>query len=159
MDHGILERLFAEHYNGALLYALSLAKDRALAEDLVSNAFFKALTARHNEEASFKSWLFTVIRNEHTSYHRRYRRQAELSDSLQDEDESLLAELIKDEEYRALYHAISLLPEGYREVITLFYVEELSVREIARVTKKGEGLVKTTLCRARIKLKEILEGS
>ena len=157
MKSEMLEALFAEHYNSALFYALSLTKDKALAEDLVSTAFFKALQKYDDDAVSFKSWLLTVVRHGYVSHLRRYKRQAELSESLHDESEALLETIIKDEEYRALYHAISLLPEQYSEAITLFYFEDLSVKEIARVMKKSEMVVKTTLCRARIKLKELLD--
>ena len=158
MKSDTLEALFAEHYNSALFYALSLCKDKALAEDLVSSAFFKALQGLDDDTASFKSWLLTVVRNGYYSYLRRHKRQAELSDEIRDEGEALLERIVKDEEYRALYHAISLLPQNYSEVITLFYFEDLSVKEIARIMKKSESVVKTTLCRARIKLKELLES-
>ena len=69
----------------------------------------------------------------------------------------MLEKIIKDEEYRALYRAISLLPSAQNEIITLFYFEDLSVREISQIVKKSELSVKTALCRARIALREILE--
>ncbi|MBQ7364487.1 MAG: sigma-70 family RNA polymerase sigma factor [Clostridia bacterium] len=156
MKNELLEALFAEHYHGALLYALSLTKDKATAEDLVSNAFFKALRRPDGEIASFKSWLLTVVRREYLSSLRRRKFEGEMPEQAED-SEALLETIIKDEEYRALYHAISLLPESYRELITLFYFENLSVKDMARVTKKSESHVKTALCRARMKLKELLE--
>lgn len=156
MNGETLEGLFKEHYNNALFYALSLTKNKALSEDLVSEAFYKALQHYSDGAASFKSWLLTVIRNGYVSYLRRHKRQSELSDELSDEGMALLEAIVKDEEYRALYHAISLLPEIYREAITLFYFEDLSVKEMAQVLKKSESHVKTMLCRARIKLKELL---
>ncbi len=156
MEKELLEGLFAEYYNAALFYALSLTKDKAAAEDLVADAFFKALTARIHEVESFKSWLLTVVRNGYLSTLRKNRHRAELSETVPDESEELLEKVVKDEEYRALYHAISLLPPNYTEVIMLFYFEDLTVREIAAVIQKSEGHVKTMLCRARLKLKELL---
>lgn len=153
-----LEALFAEHYNAALLYALSLTKSRHLAEDLVSNAFYKALQGKVREDGSFKSWLLTVVRNGYCSYMRRHRFDTELNEQLSADGETLLENLVRDEEYRALYHALSLLPKAQNEAVTLFYFEELSIREIAGVLKKSESYVKTTLCRARMKLKELLQA-
>ena len=158
MNGETLEGLFKEHYNNALFYALSLTKNKALSEDLVADAFFKALQNDSDDATSFKSWLLTVIRHSYVSSLRRHKRQSELSEELSDEGEALLETIVKDEEYRALYHAISLLSEQYREAIMLFYFEDLSVKEIAQVLKKSENHVKTMLCRARIKLKELLEG-
>lgn len=158
MTSETLEAMFAAYYNDALFYALSLTKDKALAEDLVSAAFFKALQTLDDENESFKSWLLTVVRNGYYSHLRRHKRQTELDERMHDEEEALLERIVKDEEYRALYHAIALLPPNYREAITLFYFENLTIKEMSRVLKKGETVVKTTLCRARIKLKELLES-
>lgn len=159
MTNEALEKLFSEHYNAALLYALSLTKSRALAEDLVSNAFFKALQGKKNESGSFKSWLLTVVRNGYLSYLRHHKHSTELPEHLSDDGESLLEDIVRDEEYRALYHAISLLPKAQNELITLFYFEELPIKEIAKILKKSDTYVKTNLCRARIRLKELLSQS
>jgi RNA polymerase sigma-70 factor (ECF subfamily) len=73
-----------------------------------------------------------------------------------DENDSALDKIIREENYRALYRAISLLKPTQKEVITLFYYERLSIKEIASVTDKSESVVKVTLYRAKEKLKEIL---
>lgn len=159
MKSDILEELFSSYYNDALLYALSLTRDRHLAEELVSDAFFKALKSADDSIAAFKPWLLAVLRNDYVSHLRRYSRRAELHEQIPDSEEELLEALLRDEEYRALYHAIGLLPDKHREVITLFYFENLPVREIARVVGKSETNVKVTLCRAREKLKEFLEAA
>ena len=67
MKHDVVEELFKKYYNDALLYTLSLSKNRAVAEDIVSNAFYKALIKIDEERDGeyFKSWLFTVCRNEY----------------------------------------------------------------------------------------------
>ena len=158
MRSDLLEKMFTEHYNGALLYALSLCGDKHLAEELVPIAFFKALQSADDSIVSFRAWLFAVLRNEHLSHLRKNKRNTELHEYIEDEDERILDKIIKDEEYRALYRAISLLETSEKEVITLFYFEDLSIREISQIVSKNEGAIKTSLCRARIKLKEILEG-
>ena len=69
----------------------------------------------------------------------------------------LAEKVIEDEEYRALYRAIALLKDNYREVILLYYFDELSVSEIAGITEQSVQNVKVLMYRARMKLKEILE--
>lgn len=54
--------------------------------------------------------------------------------------------------------AVEELPEKYRLVIHLFYYEELSVTEIARITNQKESTVKSQLFRAREMLRESLKG-
>lgn len=45
MKSDVINELFSKYYNEALLYTMSICKDKTLAEDIVSEAFFKALTA------------------------------------------------------------------------------------------------------------------
>ena len=157
MKPDLIEKMFKEHYNGALLYALSLCKDKHLAEELVSIAFYKALQSADDSITSFRAWLFAVLRNEYTSHLRRHRRYTDLHEDTESDEETVLDKIIKDEQYRTLYRAISLLPSAQNEIITLFYFEELSLKEISQIVKKNESSVKTALCRARIALREILE--
>ncbi len=56
-----------------------------------------------------------------------------------------------------LISAIMELPIKYREVIYLYYYEELPIKEIAVLTEVGDSTVKTRLRRAKELLKERLE--
>ena len=67
-------------------------------------------------------------------------------------------QLIKAEEYRALYHALSLLQSNYKEVLVLYYFEGMSVKEISAITGDSTDSVKVTMHRARQKLKSLLEA-
>ena len=59
--------------------------------------------------------------------------------------------------YMDLHMAIERLRPEYREVIKLYYLDDLSVKEIAQILNKNENTVKTQLFRARDTLKIILE--
>jgi len=161
MKHDVIEELFSKYYNDALLYTISLCRNKSVAEDIVSSAFYKALTTADGEILNFKPWLFKVCRNFFISGQRRSTRAptVELEENLSDGEEELVDEIIKDEEYRALYRAIELLPTHQREVITLFYFENLPIRDISEITSKTEVNIKVTLYRARDTLKNILEPS
>lgn len=157
MKSDAIEALFKKHYNEALLYTLSLCKDRSTAEEIVSDAFFKALETSDGEIRNFKSWLLTVCRNLFYNEQRRHRHHEELSEELSDERDALIDEIIRREDYRALYRAIGLLPQPQAEVITLFYFDGLSVAEISSVTGKTADHVKVILFRAREALRKKLE--
>ncbi len=157
MKADILESFFAKYYNDALLYALSLTRDRSNAEELVSIAFFKALQTADDDIREFKPWLLTVCRNTFLSKIKKQSRYTELHDYLADDSEELLDRIIRDEEYRALYHAIGRLSKEQNEAIILFYFEEMSIRAIADIMGKKEAAVKVLLYRARENLKKILE--
>ncbi|MBQ9745828.1 MAG: sigma-70 family RNA polymerase sigma factor [Clostridia bacterium] len=156
MKHDIIEELFSKYYNDALLYALSLTKNYPLAEEIVSDAFYTALKTADDEVHSFKAWLLKVCRNLHLNSLRKNRRLQELDENIADEGETVLENIVRKEEYRALYHAISLLSSSHKEVITLFYFENLSVKDISLVIGKSEAVVKVTLFRGREALKKIL---
>lgn len=63
MKHDELTELFRVHYNPLLLYMLSLSKNRSVSEDIVSEAFFKALMSPDAEIRNFGTWSFRVCRN------------------------------------------------------------------------------------------------
>lgn len=157
MKHDIIEELFLKYYNDTLLYTLSLTKNYPLAEEIVSDAFYTALKTADGEVSNFKAWLLKVCRNLYLNRLRKDKRLEELDENMADMSESALESIIRKEEYRALYHAISLLNSSYKEVITLFYFEDLSVKDIALVTGKSEAVVKVSLFRGREALKKILE--
>ncbi len=64
---------------------------------------------------------------------------------------------LKRERNRRLLQAVMALPEKYRDVIHLFYYEELSVKEIARATGRGESTVTSQLTRGRELLRKSLK--
>ena len=159
MKSDIIDQLFSQYYNEALLYTISLCRNRTIAEDVVSNAFFKALTLADDSIRDFKPWLLTVCRNEFISVCRKNSRFTgeEIPEDLADDREEVIEGIIRREEYRALYRAIGLLPDAQKEVVTLFYFSELPVKSISEITGKSETNIKVLLCRARDKLRTILE--
>ena len=159
MKSDVIDQLFSQYYNEALLYTISLCRNRTVAEDIVSNAFFKALTLSEDSIRDFKPWLLTVCRNEFISICRKNSRFTgeEIPEDLADDQEEVIEGIIRKEEYRSLYRAIGLLPDTQKEVVTLFYFSRLSIKSISEITGKSETNVKVLLCRARDKLRSILE--
>ena len=156
MKRDVIEELFSKYYNDALLYTLSLTKNLPLAEEVVSDAFYTALKTADDEVQNFKAWILKVCRNLFLNSLRKSRRLEELDENVADKSETVLENIIRKEEYRALYHAISLLNPAHKEVVTLFYFEDLSVKDISLVTGKSEAVVKVSLFRGREALKKIL---
>ncbi len=158
LDRGLLEELYVRYYNEVLLYVISLSKSRSNAEDIVANAFYKALISADSSIGNFRSWLFTVCRNEFFTFCRKNRHYGgEVSEALADDGQELVDSIIRDEQYRALYRAVSLLNETQREAIILFYFSGLSINNISKIMNKSIANVKVILHRARENIKEILE--
>ena len=156
VKHDVIEELFLKYYNDALLYTLTLTKSYPSAEEIVSDAFYYALKSANDEIVNFKAWLLKVCRNLFLNRNRKLDRLSELDDRLANKRESALDNIIRKEEYRALYNAISLLIPAHKEAITLFYFEDLSVKDIAMILGKSEAAVKVNLFRGREALKKIL---
>ena len=64
-----------------------------------------------------------------------------------------------EEDYSEVYDAVKTLPDKYRQVIHLFYYEQLSISQISQALDRNEATVKTHLARGRSLLKEKLKGN
>lgn len=123
--------------------------------DAIQETIVKAFSGMRNlkRDSYAKTWLMRILINE---CHNIYRKQSRLV-SLEDypEKEEVYAPEKKD--YEDLYEAICHLNEDLRIAVTLYYVEELSIREIAAILDVSEGAVQKRLARARAKLKTKLQ--
>ena len=123
----------------------------------MSTAFFRALQSADDTVEDFKAWLYAVCRNEYFSHCRRKKRMVQVLATDTAGEENVLEGILRDESYRALYRAISLLAPERREAILLYYFADQPIRAIAQILQKSEGSVKVLLHRAREELKKILE--
>jgi len=155
MDQDILEQLYRQYYGPALLYALSLCRDETLAEDLVADAFVKALVSLDNSHPAFQFWMFRVLKHQWADLVRRNKRTLPVPPAEQLSPEQLL---LQDERKRLLWSCIQKLPQTDREVLTLHYFSGLSMAEIGQMFGKSPGAVKTKLCRLRQQLRQEMEA-
>ena len=157
MKHDVIEELFLKYYNDALFYTLSLTKNNSLSEEIVSDAFYTALKTSTEEINNFKAWILKVCRNLYFNSLRKSNRLKELDENISDKSEEICKKIIRKEEYQTLYKAILLLNSSHKEVIILYYFEDLSIKDIALIIGKNETVIKVTLFRAREALRKILE--
>jgi|SRR3989344_1717846 len=132
------------------------------AEDITSDVFLKAwnyLNA-NKEVKSFSGLLYRMARNAVIDLYRAKSNSTEVTmaegSDYGDQGKWFLDTTTKLES-NDLLEALKKLKHEYREIITLRYVEELDVKEIAEITGKGSVAVRVTLHRALKKLKEIVE--
>jgi RNA polymerase sigma-70 factor (ECF subfamily) len=139
-------------------FAISLTRDADRAEDLVQETVLRAISKHKQFVAgtNLQAWLFTILRNQFFSEHRKSMREVE------DGDGSYAATMIAlpDQEDRIMIHdleaALHKLPEGQREAILLVGVDGLSYEEAAQVLGCAVGTVKSRVNRARNCLAEAL---
>lgn len=161
MEPKTLEGLYQRYAGELYLYAFSLCQDRAQAQDLVSEAFCRALLSLDGAEESWRGWLYRVCRN---LWLDGLRRRKYLTGEPPDPERlaaegDLLEDLIREETRRTVYRAVQALSPTDREVVTLYYYGELSLKEVGAAMGITPGAARTLLCRARKKLKTRLEGS
>ena len=134
--------------------ACRYVKNSIDADDVFSEVFlvyFKKERTFESEEHR-KAWLIRVTINCAKDFlEKRSQLQRLCEETLTDGTAS------DSDTYIDLYTAIEQLRPDYREIIKLYYLDGLSVRQIAQVLDKNENTVKTQLHRARATLKTILE--
>jgi RNA polymerase sigma-70 factor, ECF subfamily len=154
--------LVDRHKDRALTLALRLLGDRGEAEELVQDAFLRAYRNldQFRGDARFSTWFYRILYNLCMTRVTRRRPPAEPLDGLDERrldvapgEASALERLEEEELHTMLAEGIAGLPERYRAVVTLFYVQEMNLDEVARVLDLPAGTVKTHLFRARALLK------
>lgn len=157
------------HADAAYNLALRLSRRPEVAEDIVHDAYVRALGGFANYRGGDgRSWILTIVRNRFYDWHREQRLKAtapltrpandeddgedwDAPDLEQDDPEAALA---RKSEAEALHALIGRLPPRLREVLVLREMEEFSYREIAAITQSPIGSVMSRLARARGALAE-----
>lgn len=137
-------------------YGYWLCRDRFQAEDLVQETFARAWKSWNDlrDDRAAKSWLYTILRNEHA---RLYERRHFAIDDNQDLDDIVDRRTDVAQEFE-LHDALQALPQGYREPLLLQLLGGYSCAEIAGIMNLTEGAVMTRLTRARIALRRAHGG-
>jgi len=152
------------HADAAYNLALRLSRRPDVAEDIVNDAYVRAINGfSHYRGGDGRSWILTIVRNRFYGWFRGERLRAtvpltrppddqgvekdwDVPDVEQDTPEETLE---KKDEASALHGLIDRLPPRLREVLVLREVEDLSYRQIAEITGTPMGSVMSRLSRAR----------
>ena len=157
--------LYRSYASNCWRVALGIVKSESLAEDAVQNAFIKAFQnlKTFKSDSSFKTWLIRIVINESLKLvkaNKRYLFFENDEEVIEEQDIFALSdELLKREKNelnQGLHEALASLPNGMQLLLRLFYLEEMSQKEIVAATDFSEAKVKTGLHRARKELKSIL---
>jgi RNA polymerase sigma-70 factor (ECF subfamily) len=170
------ETLLMESLEPAYRLALRLSGNSEDAQDLVQEAALRASRFRHTFQkgTSFKSWFYRIIVNQfYTSTRRRRNTTTSSLDSLADATDIFLfaksaeAGLIAPDSDPAanvvsrmaeddVARALATLPEEFRTVATLYFIDDLSYQEIADILGVPIGTVRSRLHRGRHMLQKQL---
>lgn len=148
-----------EHYQERVrrFFLLQSGGDEMLSDDLAQETFLRVWERLHSfrQASSFSTWLYQIAYHiwlDHCKQRCVFSSDIELNDNLLrvEEDET-------NDNIQRLCRALASMSEPARTCITLFYLEEKSVREIAQIIELSENNIRQILSRGRKKLKEIYE--
>lgn len=160
-------RQLVETYQ-APVYRLALRMcggDAALAEDAAQEAFLAAWRGlpRFRGDSRFSTWLYRLTTNAAIDWLRREKRHRGMDDvtelELPDDGPSPQDQAEQAETQQTVRRALSRLSEEHRQVLLLRYMQELDYAEIAAALEISEGTVKSRISRAKMRLRELLDGS
>jgi len=132
-------------------YAYWLCRDRHTAEDVVQETFARAWKAcdELRDDKAARSWLYTILRNEHARLFRRKPLDIDHDQALDEIVDDSARDPAQELEFR---DAMNALPPSYREPLLLQWIGGYSCKEIAEIMGLTEGAVMTRLTRGRIAL-------
>lgn len=157
MDSAFFEELYRQYYAPALLYARTLCRSSAMAEDMVQEAFYRAWLALPENVVSFRSWLFRVLRNLIIDQQRRQKHLADEEPPDTADNTTPESILLQREETAALYRAMAALATDEQELLTLYFFARLTAPELAGLLHATPAAIRQRLRRARMRLRQRME--
>jgi RNA polymerase sigma-70 factor, ECF subfamily len=160
-DPACFADLYELNFERVYAYVVRRVSNRAESEDLTAEVFHQALANLKRFEwrgIPFAAWLFRIAANLIADRWQRSGRE------VSDEERLELAEAsgaaIEEVERRAtLFRLVDTLPDEQKRVVVLRFVEQKSIKEVAREVRKTEGAVKQLQFRALSSLRARLEGA
>ena len=135
--------------------------EKEVAEDLTEDVFFKVwenLNKYKKGKHPFTSWVFRIAHNLVVDYYRKNKQYDEIDENIVDDRDSADPEKTTNIKLTniTLRKVIKKLPDNYREVIILKYVNELDNTEISSALNKSESSIRTIQFRALEKLRGMI---
>lgn len=159
----LIDEIMNQYGQEILQLVYSYINHQETAEDLTQDIFVKCYHSLHTYKgkSAFRTWLWRIAINHCKDFLKSwYNKHVFITENESvyrgTSKESVEQRVIQNEEDQALAATVMDLPIKYREVIYLFYFEELPIKEMAAVLEVKENTVKTRLRKAKALLKERL---
>jgi RNA polymerase sigma-70 factor (ECF subfamily) len=138
--------------------AMSRTRNMEQAEDLVQETVLRAWDKRSTFQpgTNLGAWLFTILRNQFFSDHRKHKWEVEDGDGSHAAGQIALPDQFDRLEVQDMSAALARLPRDQREAVLLVGVDGMSYEEAAKITGVAVGTVKSRVNRARNRLAELL---
>ncbi|MEX1365293.1 MAG: sigma-70 family RNA polymerase sigma factor [Nannocystaceae bacterium] len=152
-DKAAGNELFQRHFDSVCRFFRSKVAEGV--DDLIQRTFLACVESRDKfrKEASFRTYLFTLARNElYAHFKRSHRHRARvdpLETSAHDLGPSATALVAQQQEQRLLLEALRRIPVDHQITLELYYWEGMSAAQLGRVLDVPEGTVRTRIRRAK----------
>jgi RNA polymerase sigma-70 factor (ECF subfamily) len=152
--------IYTEYFTDVYKYVLSLSRDKAIAEDVTQETFFKAMQkiGQFNGSCKLYVWLCQIAKNTYFTLYMKQSRivsstDTELTDTAPDLEETYLD---KDMARRLHIH-LHNMGEPYKEVFTLRVFGELPFSQIGELFGKTDSWARLVFYRAKKQLQEVMK--
>ncbi len=158
-DHIAFEVLYRRHVERVWRYAWFRTRSRDAAADITQDTFVRVAKALggFRQDSSFATWVLTVARSVAVDHARKASRERAMRESEGHLKFVPAKEDARPDEHEDLRAAVAALPAAMRDVLVLCELSGMSIREASGVLGWTESRVKTTVFRARRKLREQLK--
>ncbi|MBC5994707.1 RNA polymerase sigma factor [Pontibacter cellulosilyticus] len=145
-NENAFEQLVNRHKNKVYTTILLIVKDTYTAEDLMQDAFIKAIhtmkSGRYNEEGKFSSWICRIAHNLAIDFFRKEKRSPMITledgsnvfNTMAFAEDSAEQLQVKEDTHARLRELIQTLPQSQREVLMMRHYADMSFQEIADAT-------------------------
>jgi RNA polymerase sigma-70 factor (ECF subfamily) len=170
-DPKAFEVLFKKYKEQVARLVYSIAKDSSLVDDVVQEVFLLVYRhlAKFRQAAAFKTWVYRIAVNEALRQVGRLKRWQPLPEGdlepsrvpstmvVFENGDSPERVLIDGEQQRLVQRGLDQIKPHHRMILLLYYMEDLSVEEIAHILEIPAGSVKSRLFYARDSLRKVLD--
>lgn len=159
------EEIYKTYFNDVFLYIRRLSNNEHIAEEITSEAFFKAMRdiEKFRGDCHIRVWLCQIAKNGYYSYLKKTAKQTALPDrefsEMPDDGETVEEKLIQSDEARQIRKLLHDIKEPYKEVFMWRVFAELSFKEIGQMFHRTENWACVTYHRALNMIKERMGDS
>ncbi len=159
-ENEFIKQIFTNYGRMVLQIAYQNTADMSEAEDITQEVFLKLIRniKDFNDNEHIKAWLIRVTINQCKDYFKSFRFRKNIAFTEENLSSEYYTDNYLDSGDKQVFEELKKLPPKYRNVIYLYYIEEYTVPEIAKLLASNENTVSSWLRRAKKKLKMNMEG-
>jgi RNA polymerase sigma factor (sigma-70 family) len=160
-DHSAFEILYKKYYRVLLGVSIRYSGNRSEAEDILQDAFIKIFhnIGSYSGKGSFEGWLKRIVQNTAINSLRnrmKFDLYADIDEKAEETVDENFASVFQNMDVHECIELLNKIPEGYRVVLNLFYIDGYTHKEISGILNISTGTSKSQLYKAKNYLKNII---